>query len=144
MSTARGPRRAWRPGSVSSVAGPPRRTRSGSDGSKATAGSRRADTAWTPSAGSSPARASSSSIPREGPALIGLGGGCGGFKLRIEPDLDSVAHDLVQPALEAVGLDLGEPIVLDLLALADLEEPKDEDALRARVDDGADVADLLE
>src|SRR5687768_1642756 len=116
---------------------------SGRDGSKATPARCPAATSCTPREGSSPAAASSSSTLGDAPAVIGSGVGrrC---ELRIGPSLDRGAHLPLEPAVEPGGPDLLETILLDLAALARLEQLVDGDPLARGIVRIADLADLVE
>src|SRR6187551_2627061 len=135
---------ACRPGRTG-PGSPPWMTSSGSDGSNATDGSRAAATTCTPAPASRPAAARSASTPRAF-AAMGLGAGRGrrGRELGIDPHLDRGADLVVEPPLESAAPDLVEPILLDLAAVARLEELVDRDTGGGVADRVADVADLAE
>src|SRR5687768_3271348 len=116
---------------------------SGRDGSNATPGRCPAATSCTPRDGSSPAAASSSSTLGEAPAVIGSGVGrrC---ELRIDPSLDGGSHLPLEPAVEAARADLLQTILLDLAAVARLEQLVDRDPRARAVVRIADLVHLVE
>src|SRR5918999_1735081 len=74
------------------------------------------------------------------PCSSASGGRVAGCVLRVEPALHRGANLLVQPALEAAGPNLLQPLLLQLAALARLQQLVDGEACLAGIERVADLA----